>query len=76
MRDSAESALNSIELCLCLCEGPTECWQVVLAAEAACRINLKPGSRIAAKEYCERYFQMAKKAPWAVDERNGILRRF
>lgn len=70
--DMLERGLFQAELCLCFCDNPLECWQIVLAAEAACIINMKMNKRVTAMEYCEKYFEIIHKAPWVVYTENIV----
>ena len=58
------------ELALCICNDPNECWQVVLAAETACKVNYMKGNKANAKKFCKEYFRMVEKAPWSTDPSN------
>ena len=59
------------ELALCICNDPNECWQVVLAAETACKVNYMKGNKANAKKFCKEYFRMVEKAPWSTDPSNN-----
>lgn len=65
--DSAdkELAVFQAELALCICNDPNECWQSVLAAETACKVNLEKGLKNRAEKYGKMYFDMVNAAPWA-----------
>lgn len=45
-------AIFQAEQAVCLCDDPIECWQLIIAAETLCYINLKQGNRLGAKSIC------------------------
>ena len=61
-------AFFQAELALCLCDDPTECWEIILAAEVACRICKIQGNNRLAIKYCTKYMSMVKIAPWGTDQ--------
>ncbi|MCD7882752.1 MAG: SIR2 family protein [Lachnospiraceae bacterium] len=69
-KEQLELAIYQAELALCMCEDPTECWQAIMAAEVATRLNFRLGNTIAAQIYGEKYLKMVKKAPWGAEDAN------
>ncbi len=61
--DMLYRGLFQAELSLCICEDPKDCWEVILALDAACNINLQMGKKDTAREYCERYCNITKEFP-------------